>query len=250
MGLNHQDLELMMRGIAAPGDAAMQVRQEQDRRQAQGIEQELRQKMLEQEIRRTGAEEGRNKLLGQKAGEDADQNVLKDMISVNPYLTDDSRAQANKYLSSHPKWGAVGIQLAPPVKKPVPQAGQSAGVAEMVKAREFRDKAAALGPEGDLDTQKWYIKAAETLEKRAESAKADPSQFLEQTTTQKPGLPGQPPETTVSTRQKIPVGTVQPAPAAGAQVAPAPKDPTQRVKGQRYQTPRGTYLWTGDGWSQ
>jgi hypothetical protein len=245
--LNHADLELMMRGVAAPGDAAMQVRQEQDRRQSQAIEQELRQKMLEQEIRRTDAEEGRQKLMGQKAGEDADQNVLKDMISVNPYLTDDSRAQANKYLSSHPKWGAVGIQLAPPVKKPVPQAGQSSAVAEFMKAREFRDTAAKLG--ADTDEGKWYLHAADALEKRGETTKPDPTSFEEEKTVYpevsgspeipatsgflgigaKPAVPAVPSQPKREVTRKIPVGTAAPTiPASTAPAAPTGKPITDK----------------------
>lgn len=56
MGLNHQDVETMMQGIAAPGQAFAQRRQ-------QDIEKDVRDRQLEVEMRRMQAEQDRNNLL-------------------------------------------------------------------------------------------------------------------------------------------------------------------------------------------
>lgn len=185
------DIQNLNNSIAGVGNAFAERRKEQRDDQKLAIEQDMRQQMLESELRRAKTEEDRTANEKTKLGQQDDEHVFKDMITVNPYLTDDSRASANKYLAKHPKWGAVGIQLKAPDKKPVPRPGQSAGVAELTTAREFRDKAASAGPEMDAETKSWYVKAAEALEKRAEQTKPDPTQF-EEVTEKVPGAEGSP----------------------------------------------------------
>lgn len=169
--MNRADIEMVNQSMNNLGNSFLQNR-ELNEQHSRNISQELlRQKMLELEQRRSKSEEDRNANEQTRLGQQDDQNVLKDMITVNPFLTDEGRASANSYLKTHPKWGAVGIQLAPPEKKPLPQVGQSAGVAELTKAREFRDRAGTMSD--DPDAQKWYLHAADILEKRAEQAKPD-----------------------------------------------------------------------------
>lgn len=230
MPLNHADLSLMMQGIEAPGNAAMQVREEQDRRKSQAIQEDIRQKMLQEAVKQTTAEQGRTDILKQQASSKADESALTDMIKVNPFLTDEGRAGANNYLKTHPKWGAVGIQLAPPQQKPVPQPGQSSAVMELKTAKDFRDKAAALGPEGDLDLQKWYIHAADVLEKRATQTKADPTAFDKVSETTEIDPVTQKPTTKTTRTRNVPAGQ-EPQPTA---TPTGPPQPGEIRKGYRF----------------
>lgn len=168
MPVNRQDVEMLLGSMRGMGESfAQQSQREAEnelKQKALAAEMERYKKATEHETRMETKQDETNALMRRKTDDQEDHQLLQDMITVNPFLTPDSRKDANSYLMAHPKFGAVGIQLAEPEKKPVPQPGQSSRVMELQKAREFRDKASALGPEGDLDLQKWYINAAEDLE--------------------------------------------------------------------------------------
>lgn len=65
MPLNHADVALMMEGISAPGNAALQVRAQQQQAKRDEIEKILREKQLEIEQRRSESEDARAKAEGE-----------------------------------------------------------------------------------------------------------------------------------------------------------------------------------------
>lgn len=211
MSLNIADVQNLNSAIAGVGQGFEQRRKDEEASRHNDIEEDFRKQMLEGEMRRTQAADTRN-------AQTDDQNVLKDMIQVNPFMTDDARTKANTYLSTHPKWGAIGIQLKAPDVKPPPAKGQSAVAAQLELARQYRDKIRQLGPEGDLDLQKWYANAADILEQKAKETKADPTQLESVTTTETPGTLGGPPTVTTRTTRKEPKNATPPEDAPASNI--------------------------------
>jgi hypothetical protein len=217
------DVEMLNRSMEGMGESFARRRQEQDqnalKQQMLDAELERYKKATEHETRMEGKQDQANALAQQGAADKNDQQLLQDMIKVNPFLTDDSRTKANAYLQTHPKFGKVGIQLAKPAA-PIPaQPGQSQRVRELQAAREYRDKAAALGPEGDLDLQKWYVSAAEDLENGPQSP--------EKTVTKDQPLDPNAPTTTTTVSQPARTFGRQRTPAAAAAPTGGAANPIQ-----------------------
>lgn len=220
-GLTHQDLELMMSGIAAPGNAALAVREEQRRKRQLDIEEAMRQKMLEQEVRQTAAAEGRNTLLDKRAEAQDKNQMLQNVFKLNAAGQLSDLDSVNKWLSEDPHISPLGLKLVKPPQKLPPQAGQSAIAQALAKASEWRQ--AGNDKYADM-LEKWASKQTEPTTQYEEITEETPAQeatpaepatsgFLGSGIGAKPGVPASPGQPKRTVKRKVPLGTAPPAAA-------------------------------------
>ena len=166
----------------------------------------------------------------------------------NPQLHDQMLAQPQykAMYDGQMDWATVADQLA--------AQGRGAGAGAMagktdLQVQHWRQAQQAAEKSGDPDDQKY----ADTLYANlpASIKSTGPADYTQ--TSIKPGPFGGPPTTnTVSRTYSRPAPVVPGAAGTAApsvlQIPLAPPDPTQRVAGQHYTTPKGVFMWDGQQW--
>lgn len=290
MGLTPFDVSNLNASMRGVGDTFAERRQEAMQQQKLDIEEEMRQKMLDAEMRRLELEQGRQNVLSQGTvdtwlqGEDGGtvhfqgpqsglQTLLQQSEDKGKPLTQldqppTSKPQYGVFKTSTPL-GDMEFHLSTPedVDKVTAMAKQMGGKAINHQSEEAgpiqMDKYAA-----DLENQADELDAGQAsgpgqydptvaaqsarLRERARQVRqgnrVDPTQFQIVTSTA-PADPMNPTGARTSVTQRVPMTSPvfgQP----GAPVPAPPLDPTKRVPGQSYATPRGVMRWSGTGWSQ
>lgn len=193
--MNREDVALVNSSITGLGNSFL-AKQKED------AEEDYRQQLLDREIERQKTaqshydamnqnERGANKIRAAAAADKDDQETFKQLTTLNASgaLTKQSRDNVNAYLSSHPKWGKVGLALQEPTQKPPPQVGQSS-VAQALKIAEENESAAES--EDDPNKKAQLLGDAQILRDAARQQgmpKNSPNDF-DTVTEETPGSPG------------------------------------------------------------
>lgn len=264
---NRADVELLNNAITNMGEQFARGRQER-------ADRAYRQTLLDRELERQkaatqhyAAEEQHFKNMeeGQKQSniDKEDKDMFEELTKLNATGALANRDAANKWLSTHPKWGKTGIQLQQPTQAPPAQAGQNSTAQALQKALEF-DRLAEQEPDpakkqrltDSAATLRRSVEPTDTVTEEyepIEGKEASPgSEGIAFGIGAKPptaAVPGQP---RMKVTRKVPLGwkpgqAGQPPTAAPPQ---APTDPSKRQAGQSYTTPKGVFKWTGTGWAQ